>query len=103
MVCRHEESTVTVNSFTLDSVFFFQPNQIIDTYRQFREFDFSRGVVSVFQGCPTMQRLAAVNGLVALVGSESYLIQVRNAHISCFVIKKKAACVIDKLSRVPQK
>uniref|UniRef100_A0A3Q3MEQ0 Focadhesin n=1 Tax=Labrus bergylta TaxID=56723 RepID=A0A3Q3MEQ0_9LABR len=30
------------------------------------------------EGCPTMQRLAAVNGLVALVGSESYLIQVRS-------------------------
>ncbi|XP_068443622.1 focadhesin [Clinocottus analis] len=27
------------------------------------------------EGCPTMQRLAAVNGLVALVGSETYLIQ----------------------------
>ncbi|XP_070785778.1 focadhesin [Enoplosus armatus] len=27
------------------------------------------------EGCPTMQRLAAINGLVALVGSESYLIQ----------------------------
>ncbi|XP_010791374.1 focadhesin-like, partial [Notothenia coriiceps] len=27
------------------------------------------------EGCPTMQRLAAVNGLVALVGSESYLFQ----------------------------
>nr|XP_033465601.1 focadhesin [Epinephelus lanceolatus] len=27
------------------------------------------------EGCPTMQRLAAFNGLVALVGSESYLIQ----------------------------
>nr|XP_046235770.1 focadhesin isoform X2 [Scatophagus argus]XP_046235771.1 focadhesin isoform X2 [Scatophagus argus] len=27
------------------------------------------------EGCPTMQRLAALNGLVALVGSESYLIQ----------------------------
>lgn len=36
----------------------------------------------VFQGCPTMQRLAAVNGLVALVGSESYLIQVGNPHVS---------------------
>ncbi len=35
----------------------------------------------MFQGCPTMQRLAAVNGLVALVGSESYLIQVRNRGI----------------------
>lgn len=30
----------------------------------------------MLQGCPTMQRLAAVNGLVALVGSETYLIQV---------------------------
>ncbi|XP_029310314.1 focadhesin [Cottoperca gobio] len=27
------------------------------------------------EGCPTMQRLAAVNGLVALVGSERYLFQ----------------------------
>ncbi len=36
------------------------------------------GITFVFQGCPTMQRLAAVNGLVALVGSENYLIQVRN-------------------------
>ncbi|CAI5682283.1 unnamed protein product [Oreochromis niloticus] len=30
------------------------------------------------EGCPTMQRLAAVNGLVALVGSESYLIQLKS-------------------------
>ncbi|KAK2900269.1 focadhesin isoform X1 [Channa argus] len=30
------------------------------------------------EGCPTMQRLAAVNGLVALVGSESYLIGLKN-------------------------
>ncbi|KAG2466847.1 FOCAD protein, partial [Polypterus senegalus] len=29
------------------------------------------------QGCPTMQRLAALNGLVALVGSESSLIQLK--------------------------
>ncbi|XP_061768446.1 focadhesin isoform X2 [Nerophis ophidion] len=29
------------------------------------------------EGCPTMQRLAAANGLVALVGSESYLIQLK--------------------------
>ncbi|XP_051799781.1 focadhesin isoform X3 [Acanthochromis polyacanthus] len=29
------------------------------------------------EGCPTMQRLAAVNGLVALVGSESYLVQLK--------------------------
>ncbi|XP_029932182.1 focadhesin [Myripristis murdjan] len=30
------------------------------------------------EGCPTMQRLAAVNGLVALVGSESYLAQLKS-------------------------
>ncbi|MBN3321520.1 FOCAD protein, partial [Atractosteus spatula] len=30
------------------------------------------------EGCPTMQRLAAVNGLVALVGSESSLIQLKS-------------------------
>ncbi|KAM4611436.1 focadhesin [Polymixia lowei] len=30
------------------------------------------------EGCPTMQRLAAVNGLVALVGSESCLIQLKS-------------------------
>ncbi|KAG7265999.1 hypothetical protein CRUP_029610, partial [Coryphaenoides rupestris] len=29
-------------------------------------------------GCPTMQRLAAANGLVALVGSETYLIQLKS-------------------------
>uniref|UniRef100_A0A3B5A296 Focadhesin n=1 Tax=Stegastes partitus TaxID=144197 RepID=A0A3B5A296_9TELE len=29
------------------------------------------------EGCPTMQRLSAVNGLVALVGSERYLIQLK--------------------------
>lgn len=36
----------------------------------------------VLQGCPTMQRLAAANGLVALVGSESYLMQVWESHAS---------------------
>ncbi|KAM3590535.1 uncharacterized protein V6R79_011338 [Siganus canaliculatus] len=30
------------------------------------------------EGCPTMQRLAAVNGLVALVGSESYIMQLKS-------------------------
>ncbi|KAM6909393.1 focadhesin [Xenentodon cancila] len=30
------------------------------------------------EGCPTMQRLAAANGLVALVGSERYLIQLKS-------------------------
>lgn len=30
-----------------------------------------------FQGSPTMERLAAVSGLVALVGSEGGMIQVR--------------------------
>lgn len=31
----------------------------------------------LFQGSPTMERLAAVSGLVALVGSEGGMIQVR--------------------------
>ena len=44
--------------------------------------------VCVFQGCPTMQRLAAANGLVASVGSESYIIQVRNV----YVISHKCVC-----------
>ncbi|XP_061566446.1 focadhesin isoform X2 [Cololabis saira] len=30
------------------------------------------------EGCPTMQRLAAANGLVALVGSETYLVQLKS-------------------------
>ncbi|XP_029609576.1 focadhesin isoform X1 [Salmo trutta] len=30
------------------------------------------------EGCPTMQRLAAVNGLVALVGSETGILQLKN-------------------------
>lgn len=30
-----------------------------------------------------MQRLAAANGLVALVGSESYLVQVRPLRMKC--------------------
>ncbi|XP_053199817.1 focadhesin [Scomber japonicus] len=30
------------------------------------------------EGCPTMQRLAAANGLVASVGSESYIIQLKS-------------------------
>ncbi|XP_077597799.1 focadhesin [Stigmatopora nigra] len=30
------------------------------------------------EGCPTMQRLAAVNGLVAAVGSERYIIQLKS-------------------------
>uniref|UniRef100_A0A3P9HUQ4 Focadhesin n=1 Tax=Oryzias latipes TaxID=8090 RepID=A0A3P9HUQ4_ORYLA len=34
-------------------------------------------LLAELQGCPTMQRLAAANGLVALVGSESYLIQLQ--------------------------
>lgn len=40
-------------------------------------FFFSLQVCFVFQSCPTLQRLAAAHGLVALVGSESCLFQVR--------------------------
>lgn len=43
----------------------------------------NRGSVltGVFQGCPTMHRLAAVSGLVALVGSEDDIIHVRSCLI----------------------
>ena len=58
----------------------------------------------MFQGCPTMQRLAAVNGLVALVGSESYLIQVRSPppqtppppNLTCIVDESKKKSTVDK-------
>lgn len=51
---------------------------------------FSRTVTAfVLQGCPTMQRLAAVNGLVALVGSESYLAQVRRPHVSSREVSRR--------------
>lgn len=44
----------------------------------------------MFQGCPTMQRLAAANGLVALVGSESSLIQVSNCLLEVRIPMKKS-------------
>lgn len=44
----------------------------------------TESVSPVFQGCPTMHRLAAVSGLVALVGSESCIIHVRRHHIGWF-------------------
>uniref|UniRef100_A0A3Q3X776 Uncharacterized protein n=1 Tax=Mola mola TaxID=94237 RepID=A0A3Q3X776_MOLML len=48
------------------------------------------------EGCPTMQRLAAINGLVALVGSESYIIQVRR-QLSSIGLQSNSACLVGHL------
>lgn len=46
-----------------------------------------------------MQRLAAVNGLVALVGSESYLIQVKQDPLKPHVnVSKKKLLYVVKIS-----
>uniref|UniRef100_A0A8C3B2A2 Focadhesin n=1 Tax=Cyclopterus lumpus TaxID=8103 RepID=A0A8C3B2A2_CYCLU len=53
------------------------------------------------EGCPTMQRLAAVNGLVALVGSETSLIQVRGPLIISFSgaigLQSNSVCLLGHL------
>uniref|UniRef100_A0AAQ5YU84 DUF3730 domain-containing protein n=1 Tax=Amphiprion ocellaris TaxID=80972 RepID=A0AAQ5YU84_AMPOC len=55
------------------------------------------------EGCPTMQRLAAVNGLVALVGSESYLFQVRSSPTRIITfsgtigLQSNSACLVGHL------
>lgn len=46
-----------------------------------------------------MQRLAAVNGLVALVGSETYLIQVRKHCYSKCHISKSRLFYISRFSK----
>uniref|UniRef100_A0A3Q2XY33 Focadhesin n=1 Tax=Hippocampus comes TaxID=109280 RepID=A0A3Q2XY33_HIPCM len=48
------------------------------------------------EGCPTMQRLAAVNGLVALVGSESYLIQIVSFS-GAIGLQSNCACLMGHL------
>uniref|UniRef100_A0A673ARV5 Focadhesin n=1 Tax=Sphaeramia orbicularis TaxID=375764 RepID=A0A673ARV5_9TELE len=49
------------------------------------------------EGCPTMQRLAAINGLVALVGSESYLIQMisMTEHMMEVVCSLGSSCLVQ--------
>uniref|UniRef100_A0A8C4I042 Focadhesin n=1 Tax=Dicentrarchus labrax TaxID=13489 RepID=A0A8C4I042_DICLA len=48
------------------------------------------------EGCPTMQRLAAVNGLVALVGSESYLVQIITFS-GALGLQSNSACLVGHL------
>uniref|UniRef100_A0A8C4XNL7 Focadhesin n=1 Tax=Falco tinnunculus TaxID=100819 RepID=A0A8C4XNL7_FALTI len=52
------------------------------------------------EGSPTMQRLAAVNGLVALVGSESVMIQLKSESIQSSYFQSKLNEVIRTLTQV---
>uniref|UniRef100_A0A8K9UM34 DUF3730 domain-containing protein n=1 Tax=Oncorhynchus mykiss TaxID=8022 RepID=A0A8K9UM34_ONCMY len=56
------------------------------------------------EGCPTMQRLAAVNGLVALVGSETGILQVSLPTCSAIItfsgaigLQSNSACLVGHL------
>lgn len=52
------------------------------------------------EGCPTMQRLAAVNGLVALVGSESGFIQLKSEAIQSSQFQSKLNEVIRTVTQI---
>ncbi|KAM9329744.1 focadhesin [Gastrophryne carolinensis] len=52
------------------------------------------------EGCPTMQRLAALNGLVALVGSESALIQLKSEAIQSSLFQSKLNEVIKTITQM---
>ncbi|KAM4708209.1 focadhesin [Discoglossus pictus] len=52
------------------------------------------------EGCPTMQRLAALNGLVALVGSESALIQLKAESIQSSQFQSKLNEVIRTITQI---
>ncbi|KAG8455075.1 hypothetical protein GDO86_001338 [Hymenochirus boettgeri] len=52
------------------------------------------------EGCPTMQRLAAINGLVALVGSESSLIQLKSEAIQSSQFQSKLSEVIRTITQI---
>nr|XP_056704217.1 focadhesin isoform X1 [Euleptes europaea] len=52
------------------------------------------------EGCPTMQRLAAVNGLVSLVGSEGAMIQLKSEAIQSSQFQGKLNEVIRTLSQI---
>uniref|UniRef100_A0A6I8R488 Focadhesin n=1 Tax=Xenopus tropicalis TaxID=8364 RepID=A0A6I8R488_XENTR len=52
------------------------------------------------EGCPTMQRLAAINGLVALVGSESALIQLKSEVIHSSQFQSKLNEVIRAITQI---
>ncbi|XP_075682044.1 focadhesin isoform X2 [Rhinoderma darwinii] len=52
------------------------------------------------EGCPTMQRLAALNGLVALVGSESAVIQLKSEAIQSSLYQSKLNEVIKAITQI---
>ncbi|XP_053321855.1 focadhesin [Spea bombifrons] len=52
------------------------------------------------EGCPTMQRLAALNGLVALVGSESALIQLKSEAIHSSQFQSRLSEVIKTIMQI---
>ncbi|XP_059825981.1 focadhesin isoform X1 [Hypanus sabinus] len=52
------------------------------------------------EGCPTMHRLAAINGLVALVGSESSVIQLKSDVIQSSHLQSKMNEVIRAVTQI---
>ncbi|XP_078252166.1 focadhesin isoform X2 [Rhinoraja longicauda] len=52
------------------------------------------------EGCPTMHRLAAINGLVALVGSESSVIQLKSETIQSSQFQSKMNEVIRAVTQI---
>lgn len=56
--------------------------------------------VVIAEGSPTMQRLAAVNGLVALVGSEGGMIQLKSESIQTSQFQSKLNEVIRTLTQI---
>ncbi|KAM3938350.1 focadhesin [Leptodactylus fuscus] len=52
------------------------------------------------EGCPTMQRLAALNGLVALVGSESAVIQLKSEAIQSSLYQSKLNEVVKTITQI---
>ncbi|XP_040273158.1 focadhesin [Bufo bufo] len=52
------------------------------------------------EGCPTMQRLAALHGLVALVGSESGVIQLKSEAIQSSLYQSKLNEVIKTITQI---
>ncbi|CAJ0965409.1 unnamed protein product [Ranitomeya imitator] len=52
------------------------------------------------EGCPTMQRLAALNGAIALVGSESAVIQLKSEVIQSSLYQSKLSEVIKTITQI---
>ncbi|KAJ3584901.1 hypothetical protein NHX12_013624 [Muraenolepis orangiensis] len=71
-VLAYSVACVCVSAFAVGLVDAVKADEVMGILRTLTE---ESQQILLAEGCPTMQRLAAVNGLVALVGSESYLIQ----------------------------